>query len=512
MNLKKLLNFTHQLLLSGKIDEAYINLNKIIKIDPKNLYALNTLGILNLQKKQYIKSLSLFGKCLELNPNFYQAIFNKAICLKELNRNNEAIQCYLKGLKINPNSIDGYYNLGNCLLKIGNYEKAIENYDIVTKHNPNFCEAFFNKGISFERIGKYNEAIENHNKAIRIKKNFFKSYLHKGNCFQNLNKFKKALNYYKKTIELNPSYKKTYNNLGHLQLLLSDYKNGWINYQYRDDRRLNEFKSIGLFNLKDKINLKGKSIFIYKEQGLGDYIFFCRYLPLVKKLGANIMLDTPEVLVPLINSMNFEYTLINNKETLDETKIDYHLSICSLPLLFNTAKDNIPNKTPYLFIDKEKVDFWSKKINKNKKNIGIKWTGNKNYWNDKKRSTNLRQLKSLLQMPFEFHSLEISYSSEDLVFMKNMDNIKSYKDELHGFDNTAALMKNMDLIITTDNSVANLCGALNIEGWVILSKLPDFRWLLKQNKTPWYPSLKLYRQIKSNDWNGVIKNIIRDLS
>ena len=231
---------------------------------------------------------------------------------------------------------------------------------------------------------------------------------------------------------------------------------------------------------------------------------------MIKKLGAKLVLDPPERLIGLIDSMKLDYVNLD-QENFNKIKLDYYCSIGSLPLAFKTSVNNIPNKTPYLSIDERKKNFWKKKINKNKKNIGIKWTGNKSYWDDKNRSTNLKKIISLFDLSFEFHSLEIEYSKDDLNIMKNIKNLNCYKDELIGFENTGALIENLDLIITTDSSIAHLCGALNKNAWIMLSHLPDFRWLLNRKDSPWYPSLKLYRQNRSNDWSSVIENIKKDL-
>ena len=260
-----------------------------------------------------------------------------------------------------------------------------------------------------------------------------------------------------------------------------------------------------------KQSLKNKTIFISNEQGFGDYIQFCRYLPFVKKLGAQLILNPPKELSPLINSMKLDYINTDQKKD-NKIKFDYYCSIGSLPLAFKSSINNIPNKTPYISVDQKKIIFWGKKINKDKKNIGIKWTGNKSHWNDKNRSTELNKIKSLFEISCEFHSLEIEYSKDDLVMKNNIKNLHCYKDELIDFEDTAALIENMDLIITVDTSVAHLCGALNKNAWIMLPDLPDFRWLLNRNDSPWYPSLKLYRQEKQGNWNNVIKNIIKDLN
>ncbi len=507
MDINKSLVLAHQLLVSGKIDEAESKLNEIIKLDSKNIFALNNLGNLNLGRRNFDKALLFFNKCLKFKPDFYQALINKGTCLQYLDKNLEALDCYEAALKLNPDFVDTYYNLANCFLKLKKYENAIKNYNKVIKNNPNYFKAFYNKGICLEELENYKEALENYNIVIKTKYDFSQAHLHKGNCLQKLKLYEDALLCYKEAIKIKSDYSVAYNNLGCLQLLMGNYDEGWKNYEWRKK----EFLKLDADKKWDGIkNLKNKTIYIYKEQGIGDYIQFSRYLPIIKKLGANLILDTTKKLVPLINSMKFDY-IHKDMENINDKEFDYHCSIVSLPLLFKTSIDSIPNKTPYFSIDKEKINLWRKKINPNKKNIGIKWTGNKNFWNDKNRSTNLDQIKSLFNLPFEFHSLEIEYSDNDKGFKKKIKNLYCYNEELIGFENTAALIENLDLVITTDTAIAHLCGALNKSSYIMLSNLPDFRWLLNRTDSPWYPSLKLYRQDQTKNWESVIENIKKDL-
>ena len=508
MDLNKSLILANQLLKSGKINEAEIKFREILNIDPKNIHALNNLGNICMEKKNFSKAMVLFEKCLKFDENFYFALINKGTCHQYLEQYTLALDCYKKTLKLNPNFIDVYFNIGNCFLKLQKYEEAILNYNKIIKKKPNHISAIFNKGLCFEKLEKYKIAIEYYDRIIQIKKNAFMAHLHKGICFKQINSFESAMYNYRKAIEIRSNIPNFNNiakyNMGCLQLLMGDYKEGWKNYEYRKKEELKFSNSV---EWKGEKNLRNKSIFIYHEQGLGDYIQFSRYLPMLKDLGANVMLNTPNKLLPFIKSMNFEFKNIN-LDKKDQLTFDYHCPIESLPFAFKTSITNIPNEVPYIKINQTINKFWKKNINQNKKNIGIKWTGNKNYYlYDKDRSTNLNQLKSLFDLPFNFYSLETDYSEEDSLFKKNIKNLICYDKELMGLENTAGLIENMDLIITVDTSIAHLSGALNKSTWIMLPKVPDFRWLVDRQDSPWYPSVKLFRQNELGNWDYVIKNI-----
>ena len=510
MDLNKSLNLANQLLASRKINEAETTFKEILNFDPKNLHALNNLGNICMEKKNFSEGMVYFDKCLKYDKNFFWALINKGTCHKYLDQYSQALDCYEKTLKLNPNFIETFYYIGNCLLKLHKYEEAILHYEKIIKKKPNHVSAIFNKGLCFEKLKRFEIALENYNKIIHIKKNYFLAYLHKGICLREIHSFEDAINSYKKAIEVGSSISNFKSvakyNLGCLQLLMGNYKDGWKNYEYREKK----VKFSKNTEWKGEKNLRNKSIFIYNEQGLGDYIKYSRYLPMLKNLGAKIILSIPNNLLPIIKSMDFDFEILDiNKK--NQLRFDYHCSIASLPFTFKTSIDNIPNSVPYLKVDKKIKEFWKKKIDKNKKNIGIKWTGNQNYFDDKNRSTNLYQLKSLFDLPFNFHSLEIDYSTEDKTFKKNIKNLICYDKELLGFENTGGLIENMDLIISVDTSIAHLCGALNKSTWIILSKLPSFSWLIDRQDSPWYPSVRLYRQDKIGDWDRVVKNIKENL-
>jgi ADP-heptose:LPS heptosyltransferase len=211
----------------------------------------------------------------------------------------------------------------------------------------------------------------------------------------------------------------------------------------------------------------------------------------------------------MINTMEIDY---KHMDDLKKLEFDYHCSIVSLPLAFNTGLHTIPAQNPYLFTPKNNIDFWAKKLNKrNKLRIGLNWTGNSSYIDDENRSTTLKELKPLLDLPFEFHSLEINYTQDDEELLSKTTNLECHKKDILGFDNTAGLIENMDLIITTDTSISHLCGALGKPVWILLSFIPDYRWLLNSEDTPWYPTAKLYRQSQKKNWQGLIFNVIKDL-
>lgn len=611
--LKELLLESANLIKLGKNKKAEVNYKKILKIDEKNLTALNNLGYLNLTNKKYKIALKYYERVININPNLVEAFNNKANCLKGLKLHNEALDYYDKAIELNPNYISALYNKANCLLEkkdfkkalsiyeevlalnpnlinainnkanclkeLGNYSEALICFKKITVINPNYFIAIYNQGVCLKELGKYDEAIKYYDQSLKIKPYFFDAINNKGICLKKLGKYEKALICFKKIYEIDPNFylgiynygnclkelgryeeaikkydqslkvkpdflealnnkgnclnelckfddaMKCFNkvisimpnfvdakfNLGRTQLLNGNFKEGWKNYEARKLCNPTKYK----FQNQNKElssckNIKHKIIYVHHEQGLGDYIQFCRYFKKLTDLGARVVLDPPKPLINMINKMKINY--IN----LDKTKVsqyDYYVSIASLPLIFNTDLNSIPKETPYLFTPEVLKKKWREKLGtKKRKKIGIKWTGSKNYVDDKYRSTNLKNLINLFDLSLDFHSLEIEYRDDDENLLKNIKNLHCHKKEIVGFDNTAGLIESMDLIITTDTSVAHLSGALGKEVWIMLPLFPDFRWLLKTERTPWYPTAKLYRQTKKDDWKSLLIKVKEDLS
>ena len=439
-----------------------------------------------------------------------QKLLNQAVNFHRNGELKDAIELYKKILKEKPNA----YAAANNLALIYNFQKKyLESFTLlknILKAQPNNLRAITNYANSLTGLNRYDEAIYNYKKALNLKPEFVDAIGNLANCQVMLNQFVDAFNNFQKVFKIDPNNIEARINYGLLQLRHGNFKEGWKNYEWRKKKMINRNQHIKKQDQEwfGKDILKDKTIFVYHEQGLGDHIQYCRYLPLIKRMGAKIILDTPKQLKNMIASMDIDYTHIDD---LKKIQFDYYCSIVSLPFAFNTTIDTIPNKIPYLFTPKDKKIFWKEKLKNNNTKIGLKWSGNSKYQNDKNRSTSLEKFKPLFELPYEFHSLHIEYSEEDKVIMKDISNLFCHKDEILGLDNTAGLIDAMDLVISVDTGIVQLTGALGKTFWNLLPFSSDQRWLLNRSDSPWFPTAKLYRQSKIDDWDAVIQNIKKDL-
>ena len=297
-----------------------------------------------------------------------------------------------------------------------------------------------------------------------------------------------------------------------LKLLIGEYEEGWKLYEWRRQHKetKNNYKVYDQPLWLGEKSLQNKTLLVESEQGLGDAIQFCRYIPMLENIGIKVILEVPKTLTSIIK------TLPGNFLTFEKGQLppdfDYHIPIMSLPLAFKTTINKIPASIPYLFSDKTKRRYWKKKLSKKTKlRIGLVWSGSTTHKNDKNRSLLLKDLEPILHLPFEFHSLQKEVRENDKTTLFKFKQVHKHQDKLNDFSDTAALIEEMDLIISVDTSVAHLAGAMGKDVWILLPFNPDYRWMLEKNNTLWYPTAILFRQNELNNWNNVIKNVFNRL-
>jgi hypothetical protein len=219
-----------------------------------------------------------------------------------------------------------------------------------------------------------------------------------------------------------------------------------------------------------------------------------------------IFLEVPSALISILSTLDSKATLIDDSSSID--KFDFHCPLMSLPLALNTTLNTIPAKIPYLYANINKVEHWANKLPKSKyPKIGLAWSGSTLHKNDHNRSLSIQKLEPLLQLPFEFHCLQKEIRSPDLKIINELKKIYTYQEDLNDFSDTAALIENLDLVISVDTSVAHLAGAMGKKVFIMLPYSPDYRWMLERADSPWYPTATLFRQSERGDWDGLIMQL-----
>lgn len=337
-----------------------------------------------------------------------------------------------------------------------------------------------------------------------------------GSLLSILNQHEQALPFYKKAIALNPSHEEARLGFSKALLACGYFDLGWKEFEYRMDNS-QEFQQYFKYPDLDLQSLKGKRIVLLAEWGLGDTLHFVRYAKKLKELGATVYLQTFGPLVKLLSACPYLDSIIRQGDPLPKT--DTRIPLLSLPLVFKTTLDTIPTDIPYLYAQNNLVQDWQKKINADKNfKIGLCWHAKPIYLEDHvytRRSVPLEKFLPLTTLPgISLYSLQKNFGTDEL--NEKMHCIRTFGqelDEVHGpFMDTAALIKNLDLVISADTSIVHLAGGLGIPTWVLLPYSAEWRWLHDRTDSPWYPNtMRLFRQEKPGDWDTVISGIVTAL-
>lgn len=419
-----------------------------------------------------------------------------------------------KAIELKPNHPVAYNNLGNLLMIMGRFDESVKILKKALDLKQNFAEAHNNLGNTLEAIDRFDEAEASYKKALLLKPNFAEAHNNLGIILKQIGRLDEAEISFNKAIELKKNYAEAIFNLSYVHNLKGNLKKGlmfyeWRYHQNRKEPTAREPKKNLIWNGID--SLKEKKFLVYEEQGLGDIIQFCRYLLLLENKNSQVIFIVKSSMHSLLRTLSNKIIFTN--KIPENTIIDFESPLLSLPYLFKTKIKTIPNFIPYLKADSYRVSEWNKKLKSDHFKVGICWQGKK-IKIDKGRSFPLSFFKEISKIDnLELISL---YKGENESDLKSVDfKVRTlgpnFDNENNSFIDTAAVIMNCDLIITSDTSIAHLAGALGRPVWVALNYVPDWRWMLNRLDSPWYPTMRLYRQNNLNDWDSVFKKIKQDL-
>jgi len=411
------------------------------------------------------------------------------------------------------NNADTYNTLSQILVKLKRYSEAEESLKIAIKIDPNNPILCNSLGVVYSKLKQEKLAQEYYRKGIKINPKLEVLYFNLAKSHTRRKEYKFAINFYNKVIEINPDFYDAYWNKSLVLLKLGNFEEGWELYNFR---KLAPYVKNLVGNLEEvkwrKFDqLSGKSLLIRAEQGFGDSIQFIRFLFLFQYSNCHITFQVQPQLIPLFKNINFncDVDLISLSNTPKE--YDYRCYLLTLPSLFKTSIQDLPIKENYICPDSQKRLTWFSKIKSKKMNIGFAISGSQTKRNSETRDISYLNFQDCMSSKFNWHSLHKEYKESDFQFMEFKKNIFNHQDLLTDFSETAALIDSLDLVITVDTAVAHLAGALGVETWVMLEFNNDFRWLEEKDFSPWYQSIKLYRQTTSGSWDNVIREIKGDL-
>lgn len=427
------------------------------------------------QQNQLPEAESLYRQVLQADPDHADALHLLGVLEHQKQQPAVALALLQRAIRLAPNQAGYHSNLGVVLRKLSRLKAALASYETAIKLDPNQTDAHYNRGIILSVLGRHAEARR---------------------C-------------YKRVLAINPNYTDAWLNLAICCLKLGDFAKGWELYEWRwvskamGEMKRQEFAK-PLWSGKEPI--AGKIILLHAEQGLGDTLQFCRYAALVAGRGARVLLQVQPELKALLAQLPGVTGLYANGEPLPD--FDYHCPLMSLPLALATRLDNVPAAPSYLAPDPERLRTWQVKLGVPKQpRIGLVWSGGPLHKNDAQRSIPLALLRPLwAQQGYEFFSLQKEIRVTDQADLEASP-IRHFGNSLSDFSDTAALVACMDQVISVDTAVAHLAAALGKPTWLMLPFDPDWRWLLKRTDSPWYPSMRLFRQTRAGDWSEVLDRV-----
>jgi tetratricopeptide (TPR) repeat protein len=430
-----------------------------------------------------------------------------------LGQHEEALQSIDRSLALRPGDADALLNRGNVLEQLRRYEEALASYDQALALRADFAEAALNRGIALRYLSRHEEALTSYDRALALRPDYADAWNARGASLWDLRRLDAALASYDKALALNRDFASAHFNEGCIRLLTGDFTRGWEQYEWRwrDPKLAFPQRDFAEPRWTGTESLQGKTILLHAEQGMGDTLQFCRYVPLVAARGAAIVLEVQPALQALLAQLPGVIQVIAQGEP--RPAFDYQCPLLSLPLAFGTGLASIPAPPAYLFADEQRIRLWRSRLGETAlPRVGLAWSGSTWHRNDQHRSISLRAFQRLCVPGIDFVSLQKEVRPADQPLLDALPEVRTFSTELTDFTETAALLACLDLIICVDTAVLHLAGALGRPAWLLLPFTPDWRWLLDRDDSPWYPTVRLFRQPKAGDWDSVLVRAGDELS
>ena len=466
------------------------------------------------ERKQWAASLASYDRAIALNAGDILAQLNRATVLRQLERWTDAVLSYDRAIALNAGLASAHAGRASALEALGRLPEALDSYDQALKINSNNASTHSDRGVVLQKMGRLEAALASYNQAIAADSNYPEAYFNRAAALADLCDLAAASASYRKAVAIRPGYAEAHLNLALNSLKVGDYLTGWAEYEWRwranrgpihnEERTFHQPLWLG------GQNIAGKTILLHGEQGLGDSLQFCRFAERVAALGARVMLEVPRPLSTLCAKLRGVTQVIAHGDPLPD--FDTHCPLMSLPLALRVTLETVSTAIPYLSSDPRKVAAWQERLGpKSKPRIGLTWSGSVGARTYSARSYPLAKLVPYLTAGFEYIGLQTEITEADRKTLTEYPAIRQFDGELRDFSDTAALCECLDLVVTMDTSATHLAGALGKKAWVLVPFDGDWRWLVDREDSPWYPTVRVFRQKSRGDWDGVFKRVAEEL-
>lgn len=498
-----------------RLEEATACYRQAVELAPHEALGHLRVGNALLQQDRMAEAEPAYRRCLEIDPNHIEARVNLGFALGELDRLDEAQSCYEEALRLRPDLAEAHHNLGNVFREQRRYEDALRHYHEALRLRPDYAKAHTNLGVALVARGDLEAALHFLSEGVRLLPDSAEAHSSLGTALCSQGRLDDALAEYEEAIQLKPNYPDAHWNRALVRLLRGDLERGWPDYEWR--WRCSRHSPMPDFSQPrwDGEPLDGRTVLLYAEQGLGDTLHFIRYAPLVQARGGPVIVQCQGSLIPLLSRCRGIDGLAAWGEP--SPSFDVHVPLMTLPSLFHTTLGTIPADIPYLFADPDLIAHWRRQLSPlSGRRIGITWQGSPRHAWDRHRSVPLAAFEPLGQIDgVQLISLQQGEGAEQLRDWRGrlpIINLGDLLDRANGsFMDTAAILCNLDLLISVDTALAHLAGGLGVPVWLALLHTPDWRWLLERSDNPWYPTARLFRQPVPGDWASVFRRMAEEL-
>jgi tetratricopeptide (TPR) repeat protein len=507
-------NRGNALLELRRCEEALASCDRALALQPDRIEALSTRSNVLRRLERFEEALASGDRALKLQPRDAAILNSRGIVLRELNKFEEALETYDRAIAIQPDHPEALNNRGNVLRQLKRYEEALESYDRALAIRPDYAEALNGRGGALLDLERYEEALTSYDRALALRPDYASPFNNRAKVLLELKRLDEALTSYDRALQLDPDNAEHRRNRALLLLLTGFFAEGWREYEWR--RKIKQ-RGERTFDRPEWAgeDVSGGRLLLYSEQGLGDTIQFVRFARLTARRGARVILEVPAPLGGLLQRLDGHATIVRAGEPLSD--FDRHLPLMSAPFILDWTPEQGTVEIPYLSADPARVDQWSRRLPAGVFRVGVAWQGNAAAPVDKGRSIPLTAFAPLGRIPgVRLISLQKGPGLEQMADLPPDMVVETLGTDFDSgpdaFLDTAAVMMHLDLIVTSDTAVAHLAGALGRPVWIVLKHVPDWRWMIDREDSPWYPTARLFRQQRAGNWEEVFARVADELA
>jgi tetratricopeptide (TPR) repeat protein len=500
--------------LQGQCEPAVASYQQALRRNPTSTRALTNLGVALQEQGQIEPAIHCFRQALALDPGSLEALLNLGVALKAQGQCEAAADCLQNAIQRAPTSAVAYNNLGMVRHEQGQFEVALQHYRQAIQLRPDYAKAHSNLGALLHAQGRLAEAVEHLQHALRLQPDFIEAHSNLGLVLQAQGYVEAAIASFERALQYKPDCVQAHWNRAVAWLLSENFQQGWREYEWRW-RRPDSPPPAFPQPRWDGTLFPQQTLLVYAEQGLGDTLQFVRYLPQVAARGQHVVLACQPALVRLLHTCPGVQTLVvKDRLEMADQSFDLHIPLLSLPGIFETTAATIPAEVPYLTAEPELVQQWHTRLGAEQAfRVGLVWAGNPSHKNDRNRSCTLATLAPLARLPhLTLFSLQTGPAAGQIDQLSPSMALHDVGRTLGDFADTAAVIAHLDLVITVDTAVAHLAGAMGKPVWTLLPFAPDWRWGQHSAHTPWYPTMRLFRQPAPGAWEAVCQSVVEALT